>query len=160
MFKLIIFDCDGVLVDSERIANTIFAKVLNQECGLNLSLDDMFRTFVGNSSKQCMAIVTKMLGKEPPNNLEELYKSEINNELAKSVTAVTGVENVLKNLSLPYCVASSGSHEKMKTTLGRTGLIKYFKKEHIFSTSDVTNGKPQPDIYLHAARMMNSISPK
>ena len=160
MFKLIIFDCDGVLVDSEKIANEVFAKVLNKECGFNLNLDDMFNTFVGHSSKQCMQIIAKMLGKEPPKHIEQLYKSEINAALANKVTAVRGVENVLKmlkeELKIPFCVASSGSHEKMNTTLGKTGLIKYFKSENIFSASDVKNGKPKPDIYLHAAREMGN----
>ena len=64
MFKLIIFDCDGVLVDSEKIANEVFSQVLNKECGLNLSLEDMFNTFVGHSSKQCMQIIADMLGKK------------------------------------------------------------------------------------------------
>jgi len=76
--KLIIFDCDGVLVDSERIANEVFARVLNQECGFSLTLADMFNTFVGHSSAQCMDIVENMLGAPPPPNLEERYKSEIN----------------------------------------------------------------------------------
>ena len=61
-FELIIFDCDGVLVDSDRIANEVFAKVLNEECGFSLSLEDMFDTFVGHSSSQCMAIIEEMLG--------------------------------------------------------------------------------------------------
>jgi len=158
MFKLIIFDCDGVLVDSEKIANEVFSEVLNRECGLNLSLEDMFNTFVGHSSKQCMQIITEMLGKEPPKNLEQLYKSEINTALAKKVTAVSGIEGVLKMLfeefKIPFCVASSGSHEKMRATLGKTNLLKYFRPGTIFSSSDVKNGKPSPDLYLHAAKQM------
>ena len=99
-----------------------------------------------------------MLGKEPPKHIEQLYKSEINAALAKNVEPVNGVELVLKILSkelrIPICVASSGSHEKMATTLGKTGLIKYFEPEAIFSSSDVKNGKPNPDLYLHAAKQM------
>ena len=152
-FDLVIFDCDGVLVDSEKLANEVFAKVLNEECGFSLNLDDMFETFVGHSSSQCMDIISNMLGKPAPAHLEQRYKNEINQALAKSVTAVNGIEKVLNKIAIPFCVASSGSHEKMQTTLGKTELLKYFEGL-LFSTSDVSRGKPFPDIYLYAARKM------
>ena len=152
-FELIILDCDGVIVDSEKIANEVFAKVLNEECGFSLSLNDMFQTFVGHSSAQCMEIIEKMLGKTPPENLEHRYKKEINEKLSTSVTAVRGIEKALKEISIPYCIASSGSYEKMQTTLGKTNLLHYFN-ENLYSTSDVARGKPFPDIYLHAANKM------
>lgn len=152
-FDLIIFDCDGVLVDSERIANEVFAEILNRECGLSLTLTDMFNIFVGNSSQQCMSILREMLGREPPAGLEDHYKNEINSALGARVTAVEGIEFVLQSLAIPFCVASSGSHEKMGTTLGKTGLMGHFK-EAVFSTSDVARGKPFPDVFLHAAKEM------
>lgn len=152
-FELIIFDCDGVLVDSEKIANEVFAKILNEECGFSLSLDDMFQTFVGHSSSQCMDIIEKMLGKKPPTHLEQRYKEKINQTLSTSVTAVRGIEKVLNEISIPFCVASSGSYEKMQTTLGKTKLLRYFSN-NLHSTSDVSRGKPFPDIYLHAANKM------
>jgi HAD superfamily hydrolase (TIGR01509 family) len=157
-FELIIFDCDGVIVDSERIANEVFAKVLNEEFGFSLSLDDMFQTFVGYSSSQCMAIIKEMLGEEPPPHLESRYKEEINHALATSVTAVSGIENAITNISIPYCVASSGSYEKMRTTLGKTKLLKYFDGK-LHSTTDVDRGKPFPDIYLYAAKKMGVLDP-
>ena len=158
-FELIIFDCDGVLVDSERIANEVFADILNRECGLSLTLADMFDTFVGHSSQQCMDILRGLLGEEPPEGIEGRYKSEINRALSTRVTAIDGIDLVLGTLSIPYCVASSGSHEKMRTTLGRTGLIRYFQ-EALFSTSDVKRGKPFPDVYLHAASTMGVSDPQ
>lgn len=157
-FELIIFDCDGVLVDSEKIANEVFADVLNDECGLSLELDDMFEIFVGHSSSQCMNIIKRMLGKEPPDNLERRYKDEINRALSKSVTAVSGIEHALNEISIPYCVASSGSYKKMNTTLGKTNLLKYFKGK-LHSSADVNRGKPFPDIYLHAAKAMGVFDP-
>ena len=157
-FELIIFDCDGVLVDSERIANTVFAQVLNEECGFNFTLDDMFKTFVGHSSKQCMAIIEQMLGSPAPDKLEQRYKDDINQALAKDVVAVSGIEQAINQLTIPYCVASSGSYEKMHTTLGKTGLLPYFS-DKLFSTSDVKQGKPAPDIYLHAAKAMGVSAP-
>ncbi len=157
-FELVIFDCDGVLVDSERIANEVFAKVLNEECGLVLSLDDMFKTFVGHSSSQCMSIIRDLLGKEPPPHLEQRYKEEINHALSTSVQAVSGIENAIAEISIPFCVASSGSYEKMQTTLGKTKLLQHFEAK-LYSTSDVERGKPFPDIYLHAASKMGVMDP-
>jgi HAD superfamily hydrolase (TIGR01509 family) len=157
-FDLIIFDCDGVLVDSERIANAVFAKVLEEECGLQFSLEEMFDRFVGHSQAQCMKIVEELTGETPPSGLWYRYKQEINLELKNKVEAVNGIESVLQDIDLPYCVASSGSHDKMKITLGKTGLAKYFNA-NIFSSSEVARGKPYPDIYLHAAESMGVAEP-
>lgn len=152
-FELVIFDCDGVLVDSERISNQVFADILRRECNLDFSLTDMFETFVGHSSAQCMSKVEEILGRKPPDNLEQMYRSEIDNVLAHSVVAVPGVANMLQKLSIPCCVASNGPHEKIQMTLGRTNLLQHFE-DRIFSAMDVDQGKPSPDVYLHAAKMM------
>jgi len=157
-FDLIIFDCDGVLVDSEPVANAIFARVLEEECGLRFSLEEMFDRFVGRSQAQCLQIVEDLTGEIPPSGLADRYKREINLELANSVVAVNGIETVLQHIDIPYCVASSGSHDKMKTTLGKTGLAKYFN-DNIFSSSEVAQGKPHPDIYLYAAESMGVLKP-
>ncbi len=157
-FDLIIFDCDGVLVDSERIANAVFAKVLEEECGLQFSLEQMFDRFVGHSQAQCLQIVEDLTGKPPPSGLADRYKREINLALKNKVEAVAGIESVLQDIDLPYCVASSGSHDKMKTTLGKSGLAKYFNA-NIFSSSEVAQGKPHPDIYLYAAESMGVAVP-
>ena len=152
-FDLVIFDCDGVLVDSERVANEVFAGVLREVCGLEFSLEQMFDTFVGHSRAQCLEKIEALIGEPPPAELERRYREDINQALADSVQAVEGIETVLERLALPCCVASSGSHDKMRLTLGKTGLIDYFDG-NIFSTSEVERGKPHPDIYLHAARRM------
>ncbi len=157
-FDLIIFDCDGVLVDSERIANAVFARVLEEECGLRFSLEEMFDRFVGHSQAQCMQIVEELTGETPPSGLWCRYKQEINLELKNKVEAVNGIESVLRDIDLPYCVASSGSHDKMKITLGKAGLAKYFNA-NIFSSSEVAQGKPHPDIYLYAAESMGVLEP-
>ena len=157
-FDLIIFDCDGVLVDSERVANEVFAQVLDEVCGLQFTLDDMFDTFVGHSRAQCLQKIEAMIGEPPPPELDLRYQRDIDDALKKTVQAIDGIESVLQKLSLPYCVASSGSHDKMKMTLGKTGLMRFFEG-NIFSTSDVERGKPHPDIYLHAARTMGVMDP-
>ena len=157
-FDLVIFDCDGVLVDSERLANEVFAGILREVCGLEFSLEEMFDTFVGHSKAQCLEKIETMIGEPPPDELERRYREDINQALASSVQAIDGVEAVLAQLALPRCVASSGSHDKMRLTLGKTGLIGYFDG-NIFSTSEVERGKPHPDIYLHAAARMGVSDP-
>lgn len=157
-FDLVIFDCDGVLVDSERVANEVFARVLDEVCGLQFTLEDMFDTFVGHSRAQCLQKIESMIGEAPPPELDLRYQRDINAALVRSVQAIDGIESVLEQLQLPCCVASSGSHEKMRMTLGKTGLLRFFEG-NIFSTSDVERGKPHPDIYLHAARSMGVDDP-
>jgi HAD superfamily hydrolase (TIGR01509 family) len=157
-FDLVIFDCDGVLVDSERVANEVFARVLDEVCGLTFTLDDMFDTFVGHSRLQCLQKIEALIGEPPPPELDLRYQRDINDALEKTVQAIDGIDKVLDALSLPYCVASSGSHEKMRMTLGKTGLMRFFDG-NIYSTSDVERGKPHPDIYLHAARSMGVTDP-
>ena len=105
-----------------------------------------------------MAIIEDMLGEPPPPHLEQRYRDEINAALAEEVVPVAGVETVLDSLEVSVCVASSGSHAKMRTTLGRTGLLSYFKGR-MFSVDDAARGKPDPEIYLHAAKSMGGVNP-
>ena len=156
--ELVIFDCDGVLVDSERVANEVFARALDEVCGLEFTLEDMFDTFVGHSRLQCLQKIEALLGRPPPDELDRRYQQDINRALEATVQAIDGIEGVLRELAMPVCVASSGSHEKMQVTLGKTGLIDYFDGA-IFSTSEVERGKPHPDIYLHAAARMGVTEP-
>ena len=157
-FDLIIFDCDGVLVDSERVANEVFARVLDEVCDLQFTLDDMFDTFVGHSREQCLQKIEAIIGIAPPPELDLRYQHDIKAALEKTVQAIDGIETVLESVSMPFCVASSGSHDKMKMTLGKTDLMRFFDG-NIFSTSEVERGKPHPDIYLHAARSMGVNDP-
>jgi len=156
--ELIIFDCDGVLVDSERITAKVFSKVLEEECGLSLSLDVLLETFMGQSSQRCLTIIEEMLGHEPPNSLEARYQNDISKALQTSVSAIPGIEKALAEISIPCCVASGGSHEKMRTTLGKTNLLSHFEGK-LFSSSDVANGKPHPDVFIYAAEGMNCFNP-
>jgi HAD superfamily hydrolase (TIGR01509 family) len=158
-FELVIFDCDGVLVNSEKVANEVFADVLLQVCGLEFTLEDMFDTFVGHSRLQCLQKIEAILGEPPPAELDQRYQDDINLALKDSVAAIEGIESVLRGLAVPFCVASSGSHDKMKLTLGKTGLMDFFDG-NIFSTSEVERGKPHPDIYLHAAATMGEYQPE
>jgi HAD superfamily hydrolase (TIGR01509 family) len=148
-FELVIFDCDGVLVDSELITNRVFAGLLG-ELGLPVTLEFVLEHFVGRSMQQCWEQVADMLGKEVPAHWQHEFQLRTTAALEAEVQAVHGIEAVLDSLEVPYCVASSGSHGKMATTLGATGLLPRFSGR-IFSATDVARGKPAPDIFLHAA---------
>lgn len=148
--ELVIFDCDGVLVDSERITNTVFCSMLN-DLGLQVSLPDMFERFVGLSMGQCMELVTEMLGAPPPVGFVDELRLRTAAALRAQITAIPGVEDMLLSLSIPFCVASSGHHDKIRLTLGTTGLLKHFEGR-IFSVADVERPKPAPDVFLLAAR--------
>ena len=147
--ELVIFDCDGVLVDSERVTNRVFAEMLN-ELGLPVTLDDMFARFVGHSMTQCLDLIADMLGHLPPTNFVDEYRTRTRAALQSELVATPGVEDALDRIRLPYCVASSGDHEKMRTTLGITGLWPRFEGR-LFSVTEVPRGKPFPDVFLFAA---------
>lgn len=149
-FGLVIFDCDGVLVDSELITNRVFVGMLN-ELGLALSLEDMFDRFVGRSMPQCLEIITKLLGRPVPPHFVDEYQTRSATALRAELKAVPDIETVLAAMRMPYCVASSGSHEKMQTTLGITGLLPQFRGK-MYSVTEVARSKPFPDVFLHAAR--------
>ena len=151
---LVIFDCDGVLVDSEPIANRVFCSMLN-ELGLTVTLEDMYMHFVGLSMPQCMERVTSMLGTAPPAGFVEDLEVRTEAALKGHVMPVAGVPAMLDELDVPFCVASSGSHGKIRLTLGASGLLDRFSGR-IYSVADVANPKPAPDIFLHAARQMGA----
>jgi len=147
--RLVIFDCDGVLVDSEPISNRVFCDMLN-DLGLSVTLDEMYEHFVGLSMPQCMERVTAMLGCPPPEGFEASVQQRTEEELRAHVQPVEGVREVLNALHLSFCVASGGAHSKIRTTLGATGLLGLFG-DRIFSAEDVKRPKPAPDLFLHAA---------
>jgi len=157
-FELIIFDCDGVLVDSETISNKVFTRVLNEEFGFSLTTEEVFQKFVGHSPETTIATVKEMLGKEPPANFARYYRDETNKALAKDIEAVKGIEKAISEIALPMCVASNGPHEKMHITLGKTQLIRHFEGK-LHSSDDVAQGKPFPDVYLYAASQMGDVDP-
>ena len=108
-FGLVIFDCDGVLVDSEQITNRVFAGMLN-ELGIPVTLEDMFERFVGRSMSQCLELITKMLGRPVPRRFVEEYQTRSAAALRSELKAVPDIATVLAGIRVPYCVASSGTH--------------------------------------------------
>jgi len=153
-FDLIIFDCDGVLVDSELISNRILAGMLC-DLGLNVTLEDVFERFVGHSMAHCLVMIADALGSEVPAHFEAEFHARIDLALAEQLQPVPGVVDVLRRLSLPVCVASNGEPDKIRSSLGRTGLLERFEGR-LFSAAHVARGKPAPDLFLHAATVMGA----
>lgn len=151
-FDLVIFDCDGVLVDSEQIANTVFLEMLN-EIGLSLTLEDMFDIFSGKSTATCLGIVQDMFGKPVPDNFAIEYRQRTIQAFMIDLQPVQGIHNVLSKLKLSYCVASNSGHEWLHKALTKTGLLPYFLGK-IFSAKEVARSKPYPDVFLYASEKM------
>lgn len=150
--KLVIFDCDGVLIDSERIANTILLEMLN-ELGLFLTLEEVFDIFVGASMSICLEIVKNMLGKSPPENLASEFEQRTMQAFSTDLQPVQGIHDVLSKLNLPYCVASNSNHTWINQALIATDLLPYFSGK-IFSATAVARSKPYPDVFLYAVEKM------
>jgi HAD superfamily hydrolase (TIGR01509 family) len=152
---LVIFDCDGVLIDTERIAVPIDVEIL-AELGWEMTEAEVVERFLGRSEADCSREIEEHLGHALPDSLsfeiDERYRQAFERELAP-VAGVLDVLGALERSGTPVCVASSGTHEKMRFTLGLTGLLERFSGR-IFSVEDVTRGKPAPDLFLHAAASM------
>ncbi len=160
--QLVIFDCDGVLVDSEPLANAVFAQHLNA-LGLHYTAQSAMQQFMGKSLKTCMAEVATQLRDanltipaQFPHAFLEAMQADTFKVLAAQVQAVDGARDAIQALrqqDIKVCVASSGDHSKIQLTLGKTQLLSLFNQQ-IFSASQVSNGKPAPDLFLFAAAQM------
>ncbi len=149
---LVIFDCDGVLVDTERIAVRVDAQVL-AELGWPLSEEEVVERFVGRSHEYMVAEIEAHLGGRLPEGWQDPFHRLYREAFEAELQPVDGVVEALDQITLPTCVASSGTHEKMHHTLSLMGLYERFEGR-IFSSSEVANGKPAPDLFLHAAKCM------
>lgn len=145
---LVIFDCDGVLVDSERLSIEVDRRVL-ADLGWELSSDEIVHRFVGRSAAYFRSEIESYLGSPLPEDWEATYQPWYVAAFAELI-AVDGVERALDEIVTATCVASSGTHAKIRRTLGMTGLLPRFEGR-IFSVDDVVVGKPAPDLFLHAA---------
>jgi HAD superfamily hydrolase (TIGR01509 family) len=152
-FDLIIFDCDGVVVDSERIVHAVFNELI-AELGFTPT-SEINELFLGRSLADCLRIVAERTGRAAPEGALDRYRERRDRVLREQVQAVDGVRAVLEALRTPYCIASSGDHAKMRATLGATGLLPLFAGK-VFSATDVANGKPAPDVFLFAAEKMGA----
>ncbi len=151
---LVIFDCDGVLIDSERLGVKVDAMAL-RELGWPLSEEEVVARFMGRSNRENRATVEAHLGRKVPEDWAEQVEERYRQVFAAELTPVEGVLEALQRITLPTCVASSGTHEHLCYTLGLTGLYERFAGR-IFSADDVGVGKPAPDLFLYASEQMGA----
>lgn len=159
MHDLVIFDCDGVLVDSEVLSNQVMVDNL-AGYGLHLALDDCMSMFVGGTMTGVRDKVRQMGADLPDDWTDQIY-SEIYTKLRDGTPLVEGIPELLAQLDtqgIPYCVASNGRPEKMQITLGQNGLWERFS-EVMFSAHVLGSGKPDPTLFLTAAQQFGAISP-
>jgi len=150
--SLVIFDCDGVLVDTERIAVKIDVVVLGK-LGWTMTEAEVIERFMGRSDEEMTREIEAHLGRRLPASWEEPFRHLYREAFAAELTPVPGIVEALDAIAIPTCVASSGTHEKIRYTLGLTGLYERFAGR-IFSVSEVARGKPAPDLFLHAAQRL------
>jgi len=151
---LIIFDCDGVLVDSEVISCRVHAEVLTRH-GYPITAEQVFARFLGRSALAANREVEAELGRALPDDFDAQLKAALFDEFTVSLQAVPHVAEALAAIATPVCVASSGTPDKIRTSLTHTGLLPRLAP-HIFSATQVAHGKPAPDLFLFAAAQMGA----
>ncbi|MFF0139965.1 HAD family hydrolase [Streptomyces sp. NPDC005227] len=155
-YDLVIFDNDGVLVDSEPISNTLLAAHLT-ELGHPTSYEESLRDYMGAAMHRVHDIVLERSGQRLPDDFDDVFHARVFAAFERELKPVPGAVQVVEKLAadgVPYCVASSGSHERIRVGHRTTGLERWFDEGRIFSSQDVGRGKPAPDLFLHAAERM------
>ncbi|MFC7826997.1 HAD family hydrolase [Streptomyces sp. NPDC057375] len=155
-YDLVIFDNDGVLVDSEPISNRLLAGYLT-ELGHPTSYEDSLRDYMGGAMHRVHDLVWERTGRRLPEDFDDVFHRRVFAAFERELEPVPGAVGVLEKLAadgVAYCVASSGSHERIRVGHRKAGLDRWFDDERIFSSQDVGRGKPAPDLFLHAAARM------
>ena len=150
--KCIIFDCDGILVDSETIANQVLLS-MSAPFGLKMTMEEAVKNFNGRRLKNIFEQIEKLTDKKLPDSFETDFRKQTFEAFKTDLKAVKGVRRFIENLSVPYCVASSGPVEKITLNLTTTRLIQNFENR-IFSSYEINSWKPDPDIFIHACNQM------
>jgi HAD superfamily hydrolase (TIGR01509 family) len=155
-YDLVIFDNDGVLVDSEPLSNTLLAAYLT-ELGHPTTYEDSLRDYMGAAMHRVHDLVEERTGQRLPEDFDDVFHARVFAAFERELRPVAGVDAVLGRLAedgVPYCVASSGSHERIRVGHRAAGLDRFFDEGRIFSSQDVGRGKPAPDLFLYAAERM------
>ncbi len=153
MHSLIIFDSDGVLVDSEIISNRIMAQSIRSVGGL-MTDEEVLSTYIGGTMVEVIRDVESRIGRSLPTDWLQTFEKQRADAFRLELKAIDGVKEVVQLLSrkhVPFCVASQAKVEKTQLTLGLTGLLEFFN-DHIFSSTMVPRPKPFPDLFLYAAQ--------
>ena len=151
-YKCIIFDCDGVLVDSEPTSVQILVDMANGY-GANIDMAYGMKHFKGSFFYSCKNKIAQLANTVLPDSFEEDYRQKSFEAFKKNMQPVQGIEKVLKNLEVPFCVASSGPENKIRLNLELSGLLPHFENK-IFSCYTIEKWKPDPAVFLWAAETM------
>ncbi|WP_034492284.1 HAD family hydrolase [Afifella pfennigii] len=153
---LVIFDCDGVLVDSEIVAARVEARLLT-EAGFEITAEEMAARFAGLTGEKIYELAEEELGRPIPDSIRERSETEVDAALAAEVRSVAGAHEMLDRLDAAICICSNSSPERLHMELVKTGLYDRFRP-YIYSARSVREGrqKPAPDVFLHAAEELNA----
>lgn len=151
-YKCIIFDCDGVLVDSEEISSRVLIEMVNS-VGMKIELEYALENFAGKSLKSVFDYIENQINKKLPEQFEKDYRERTFKAFKTDLKPIKGIYNLLNQISVPFCVASSGPVEKIKLNLTTTNLIDKFENR-IFSSYEIGSWKPNPEIFEYAAEKM------
>jgi HAD superfamily hydrolase (TIGR01509 family) len=147
---LVIFDCDGTLVDSETVVAEVLAECATEQ-GIPMSAQEAFTRFRGGRMADCIKVLEHLRGAALPESFVADFRKYSNAVLQERLQPMEGALELLEAMHLPFCMASNGQREKMEVTLGTTGLLPFFEGR-IFSAYEVNSWKPDPELFLHAAR--------
>jgi len=151
-YKCVIFDSDGVLVDSETISARVFQE-MSGELGLTLDFTSALEQFSGSSMRENLDFIEEHIDGKLPQDFEKEFRARTYEAFRKDLKPVDGVRELIRKLRVPFCVASSGPPEKIRLNLGLVNLLEHFKNK-IFSSYEIGSWKPEPGIFLYAARSM------
>jgi len=151
-YELVIFDNDGVLVDSERLANRVLADLLTEH-GWPRTVEQCAQEFMGGTLARVRDAFTRATFRDLPQAFDTAYQERLLDGFRAGLDTVAGVRVALDRLDaigVPYCVASTGTRDRILLALSSTGLLTRFSGR-VFSAQEVRRGKPEPDLFLHAA---------
>ena len=154
MFDLVIFDCDGVLLDSEIISATMLIQEL-AKLGVSIDLDYVARHFLGRSYPTVMETIRREFHLTLPSQFEAIYRARLLETFETELKVMPDVAEVIANLGKPYCIATSSSPMRAAKSLAMVGLG-HLAGPKLFTSTMVANGKPAPDLFLHAAQQMGA----
>ena len=150
---LIIFDCDGVLVDSEALENQLLIDMAERH-GLGVDAGEAHSEFVGRKLADCVRHIERSTGRNLPDTFIKDYRKELRSLVERELKPILGIREALELINISKCVASNGPREKMEQALRVTDLHSFFEGR-LFSAYDVNAWKPEPDLFLHAAKVIN-----
>jgi HAD superfamily hydrolase (TIGR01509 family) len=151
--KGVIFDCDGVLVDSEMVSARVWAMIV-KEFGGNISAHALKDTFVGGTIPSSVSYIQSKITVPEGFDLDYYYRRSVKEAYNYELEAVEGIEQVLKKMTLPKCIASNGPYDYIIEKLNITKLNPYFEEDLIFSAHDVGAFKPDPALFIHAVQKL------